>query len=156
MKWLRGRRKWLVLSLLAVGLAVALPFHIAGSGTRDRAVLRGLERRYGEGREHGPVYIEGGRQVLAGVTALGKQPVEVVSRGELTTRYAGKTVAPELTTVTVEECHDLLGVRYTVTVSSFGFRVPGATSFPWGGTHVYHFRQWSGLLWADGEDFLAH
>ena len=156
MRWLRGRRKWLLLSLAAILLIGMAPLHFSGDSTRSRALLLGLERRYGTGGEHHPVYIEGGPRALAGIAAVGRQPVEVVSRGELAARYAGKEVAPELTTVTVDECHGVLGLRYSVTVSSFGYRVPGATAIPWGGTHIYYFRQWGGLLWADGEDFIAH
>lgn len=154
MRWLRGRRKWLAIA--AVVLAGAAPLHLAGDATRDRALLRGLERRYAAGGGRHPVYIEGGPRALEGVTAVGRQPVEVVSRGELAARYAGGPVAPALTTVAVEEHHGLPGVRYTVTVSSFGFPTPGATAIPWGGTHFYHFRQWGGLLWAGGEDTITH
>lgn len=155
MLWLRTRRKWLLLTLAAILLAV-VPLHLAGDETPSRAMLFGLERRYGAGREHRPVYIEGSHRMLEKMSAIGRQPVEVVSRAELVTRYAGSEVAPELTTVTVAEQHGAMGVRYSVTVSSFGYRVPGATAIPRGGTRIYHFRQWAGFLWADGEDFIAH
>ena len=156
MKRGRGRRKWLMLTPVAVLVIAVIPLHFAGNSSRSRALLLGLERRYGAGDEQHPVYIEGGPAALSGLTTVGRQPVEVVSRADLITRYAGKEVAPELATVTVQEEHDLLGVRYVVTVQSFGFRVPSATTFPWGGSHLYYYRQWGGLLWEDGKVDVAH
>ena len=153
-KCLRGRRKWLAVA--AVVLTGVVPLHLADDATRDRALLRGLERRYGDGGERDPVYIEGGPRALAGLSAVGRQPVEVVSRGELAAQYAVKKVAPALTSVTVDEQWGILGIRYSVTASSSGFPVPGATAIPLGGTHIYHFRQWGGMLWSAGEDFNAH
>lgn len=156
MRWPRGRRKWILLALAAIVFAAVIPLYFAGDWTRDRAALIGLERRYGAGGERDPVYIEAGPAVLKGLTAVGRQPVEVISRDELVARYCGKEVAPELTTVTVDEQRGWLGLRYSVTVSSSGLLVPGATAIPWGGTRIYQFRQWGGLLWADGEEFIAH
>lgn len=142
--------------LAAVCVAGVAPLHFAGCSVQNRVVARALERRYAAGDNALPVYIKIGPNVPLGLTAIGRQPVEVVSMSDLVARYTGKAFAPELTTVSVSERRGLLGIRYSVTVSSNGLSVPGATAIPLGGARIYHFRQWGGLLWADGEDFIAH
>lgn len=140
---------------MAVVLAAVVPLYVAGDAARDRVVMRALERQYRAGGNPESVYIESGPGVPPGLAAVGRQPVEVVTRDELQTRHAGKPTAPALTTVFVRAERGLLGVRYAVSVSSSAVMVPGATSWPLGGSHTYYFRQWAGLPWGVGDVFTA-
>jgi hypothetical protein len=150
----RGWRTWWVAGSVAV--AAVLPLYVVGEATRDRAVMRALERRYRAGPEDRPVHIEPGPGVPPGLTAVGPQPVEVVTRDELLTRYAGRKDAPSLTTVGVREQRGLLGVRYEVGVSTTGVLLPGANAIPLGGGRTYYFRQWAGLPWMTGEVVITY
>jgi len=143
-----GQRVFIVLAALVVGLGPPAagragdgPAKEPASAIRAAVALLALDECLTERWEDGdgPVFVEAGPLIPAGLDRAGRYRVEVVSEADLKTRFAGRKRAPSLARVRVLRAADKGQTEYTVEVSYAGVQVPGATSIPIGGGRHYKY-----------------